>query len=663
MAEEIPGGFRGRRPVLRFLADALHTPPGSPPPRPLLMLLGPRGTGASQMHESALEYFRTVCPVAYLNFEPRAGGGQLSMREVLAALAHQLQSGKPLDPVAFPRLTIGLLATEHRWDPPTRGGARRLARVGITQRLRHPMPSRTRDIVGSLSRTAMQVTSAFEVPGPFSVLAAVSEHIEVSPGRQLNLLQERRGRQWYAGRVAGLTDPDDALVELNAWWYQETAEHRARVERLLLEAFVHDLRAHARGPLHNKSMLVLLDNCQEPMGLEFVRAWARVREALPEDGDGNDPAVIAGSLHEWPAAWGPSRDGGPGEGVRVVGSDAASLADWLGHRSADGGAGSWWYAVRLRNLTRDDVAALAALGRPRWTQEADWAHRLTGGLPWAVAQLARALPDSERPVSPRSLRMLPEVMAERGGPRLVDLALGRLLAGFTEQEVRTLEEWAAAHAVDEAPQVVPEPSGPVPRPLITRLLDRWLVHHGASGELRFLPWLRRLLLWRLAADEERWRRVHTAFHAHAERLQRPADVLYHRLALSELAGVADALTALLTGDQALPRREWVALLQRVCAAPNRLERHPEPEHHLARLATPGAAGTDELRRTVCGLVAAGWLWADPLTDPRGRMLPELAERFSRLAALLDRDTLPLYEEAARFRDWVPPQTQEGVAWW
>jgi len=61
-----------------------------------------------------------------------------------------------------------------------------------------------------------------------------------------------------------------------------------------------------------------------------------------------------------------------------------------------------------------------------------------------------------------------------------------------------------------------------------------------------------------------------------------------------------------------------------------------------------------------GLVAARWVWSDPLADPGMRLSHLIAEGFTQLSQLRRNDIVPLFNEAERYRHWRHPQTTGEV---
>jgi hypothetical protein len=101
-------GLRGRSGILSLVEECLTLPPGEE--RPVTMLLGPRGSGASQAHGAVLDRFGGEQPFAYVNF---GGDHSLLPRYALALIARQMgQKSRRYGRARFPLLTLGLLASD-----------------------------------------------------------------------------------------------------------------------------------------------------------------------------------------------------------------------------------------------------------------------------------------------------------------------------------------------------------------------------------------------------------------------------------------------------------------------------------------------------------------------------------------------------------------------
>ncbi|HEX5568604.1 MAG TPA: hypothetical protein VFY14_17045, partial [Streptomyces sp.] len=181
---------------------------------------------------------------------------------------------------------------------------------------------------------------------------------------------------------------------------------------------------------------------------------------------------------------------------------------------------------------------------------------------------------------------------------------------------------------------------------------RWLLDPERT-EPCLHPWLRRMLLWRLAADPDEWNTVHDLLGDHFEAENQPAEAMYHRLAAHRIDEVVSYLVARFREESAA---RWIALFNAVTSAPNRLPTDRPPLALLGELAPerPVRAITDT--SVVRGLVCARWVWSDPLGDPGMRLNGVIASRYDRLSELRGSDIVALYDEADRYRHWRRPAT-------
>lgn len=64
----VGAGALGRRGIVSLAGEALRRPPQEE--RPVTVLLGPRGSGASETHSALMELYGPTYPFAYLRFAP-----------------------------------------------------------------------------------------------------------------------------------------------------------------------------------------------------------------------------------------------------------------------------------------------------------------------------------------------------------------------------------------------------------------------------------------------------------------------------------------------------------------------------------------------------------------------------------------------------------------
>ncbi|PGH47640.1 hypothetical protein [Streptomyces sp. Ru87] len=664
-------GLRGREPVLQLVRDCLALPPDAD--RPVTVLLGPSGIGATDLHAGIKEQLAPEVPCAYLNFLRADAGGGLPLRTVLAGVLRELgRKMRDFSEPAFPRLLVGLIATEAPLDSHHRPQDRRSVSKLVRDRLRGPQgQGRYDSLLGPVTEVMGGLFGA--PPGVSEATREVLSAVAPRPGRIPRRLLAR-GIAWYGGgRVPPSEEPADALLDLNSWQHGTGGQVKGPedVERVLLRAFLADLRDHARGLLHHRSFLLLLDNCHTEAGRKFLRMLLELRHEDQVNRQGCDPLVTVASVHRWLDEWGPYT--GAQWNPEPVESDRASLDHWAATRSASGTEDYWWYPLELRPLrlteTRDVCAAV-----PRGEETAPAVQRLTGGLPWAVRHTAATLAAAHREQPPPAddpslpLRRVPGLRPphpatgpEQPAPSLADASLGYLLEELAEDpgSRSVLIRWSAARDLSVCARVLTSGAGHRGSSLRDGLRERWLLSDSEDGRLVLHPWLRRLLLWELGSDEALWRDTHERLAEHyrtgpqGQPEQEPGvdtelEEAYHSLALGRTGPVAALLTRRFTSRTS---EEWIRDFDLVTSAPNRLDKSRPPLALLDSL-TPGDHGPAmSLASVVHRMVVARWIWSDPLSDPGRRLNAVLASAYDHVAALRSARSSPLYDEAVRYRQW------------
>ncbi|MBQ0985824.1 hypothetical protein KBZ10_15120 [Streptomyces sp. F63] len=665
---ELPGGLRGREPVRELIHDCLALPPGAD--RPVTVLLGPTGIGATDLHAYVKERFAPDTPCAYLNFDAAAG---LDIRTVLGGLARELERKLTnYKEPGFPRFIVGLLTTGTPMEDLLRAHSRRRLPRLIRDELR-TLEGRYGSFLGQLAEALAEALDA--PPGVSDAAAAVLSSVTPRTG-QLPWRALNRGIGWYGdGRIPPCADPADALVELNSWQHRsdDGRENGPRdVERVLFRAFLADLREHAKGWLNHRAFLLLLDNCHTETGRRFLELLLEARHEDKAARRGCDPLVTLASVHRWLPEWGPAT--GVQWALRPQDSDLASLAHWEAGRGGESSDEFWWYPLELRPLRLADTRVLCA-GAPRRPDIVPGVQRLTGGLPWAVRHAVGALlraarehpaPEEDPYALLRRVPGLPPAPPvpgpDPGAPTLARASLGYLLEDLADEpgsdRRATLVRWSAARDLSVCAQVFGTGAGDHGEPLPGLLRERWLLA-AEDGRLVLHPWLRRLLLWELAADEEMWRDSHARLAAHyrtvrertAERTpggDPELEEMYHRLALGETEPVAGLLARRFAESGS---EDFIRDLDLVTSAPNRLDKTVPPLRLLDSLTTGSHAPAMSPEAVVRRLVVARWIWSDPLSDPGRRLNAVIASNFDHLAAMRSSGIVPLYDEAVRYRQW------------
>ncbi|WP_101255766.1 hypothetical protein [Streptomyces barkulensis] len=644
-------GMRGRNGILALVAECLDQPPGTE--RPVTMLVGPRGSGASEAHGAVMGRFGPEHPFAYLNF---AADQALLPRYALALIARQLERRLPQYRVSrFPRLTLGLLASDRELRMPDRSQGRR-----AVQRQLEDFRRQAEDRHGDYLSAFLEVAgSALGAPnGAPAVVAALLRDAAARGGRRLPGRVFAGAPQWFGDHpLVPSRDAWDALLELNMWRHSGSEQEKRILDRVLFAAFLDDLRHDTARWFAPGSYLLLLDNCHTDQGRLFLELLTGARRDAALTGAVCDPLTVVGSSNRWLENWGSSA--GDQWPWRLRGPDRAGLADWRERRPAHDSDDSWWYPLRLRDLTLDEVRTGIELASPRHSGLAPFVYRLTRGLPVAVRQVMDVLDLANTPRRGSGefdlwLRSLPgRRMRRTPHDTLADAALDHLLEDFPQTQREALVRCAAARDLSMGSRVLGAVSpGGAGESLFNEVRSRWLLEPG-HAQPRLHPWLRRLLLWRLAADPGEWDAVHELMADHFEAEGRFEETMYHRLAAHR---VEDVVEQMAVRFRELSAARWIRLFNAVTSAPNRLPADRSPLELLGELAPEAPTHSITDVSVIRGLVCARWLWSDPLGDPGLRLNSVIAAKYDRLSELRGSEIVALYDEAERYRHWRHPLT-------
>ncbi|RLU87486.1 hypothetical protein CTZ27_22930 [Streptomyces griseocarneus] len=622
---------------------------------PVITLVGTRGSGKSTTL-TWLGYLGSYRPHALYDFGSPA---RRRPHEVAARLAYGLSHRFPRQPtLRFPRLTLGLLVV----DPGLSLDPNDARRAG--NQLRRALQEVREYTVAAEVVDLLQDLSLVQIPGA----ALLAELIRRPPAIPLGIAR-RTGLSWYAGPHT----PLDALVALNRLSKSEADADRATVDRRLCEAFLADLRGEYARRRRDRNCVVLLDNIDADGGREFLDLLLQLRDAATAP----DPLLVVATASDTARVPGPFARGPAG--LRVHPPEQTSYESWARAVPEPPPDSSWrWYCVRLRDLTRSEVAQLGTEVAVRLPEAPPLVHRLTGGHPWSVSRLLdAAAPLAERDDREAALRGILS-RSVRASP---ELPLGRavllgLLQDLTEDQRAALVTCAAARTFDSACDAGLLDSFSIhTRNTLAGLVGTrlWLVDPesqdaGArggrgSGYLKdahldplprrpeLHPWLRLLLLQELAGRRDLWDGTHARLQDWHRLHGHPLDVTYHALARGKLDDAVEHLALAFT--ERTETDAWLYELYAVTAAPLRT---PVVTQWTAALRIEGLAeglapGSFTTRRTLTVLVTALWLAADPRNRlPSGN--PELnltiALMFQDLALRAAPGRVGLLREAAKY---------------
>ncbi len=478
-------------------------------------------------------------------------------------------------------------------------------------------------------------------------------------------------------------------------------EARARVTGQLWAAFLTDLRTsfadRKQAVNWTRNCVVLLDNAETEVARLFLTELRNERERHGRDRQ-PDPLTVAVTSR-----------GGLIQPVRLGGITPLAQANWQHYRErAVPEAGRGWYPVALPCIDWDETAEeLEGVERPAGNggQLTTAVHALAGGHLDATRTLVAAL--KEQPVTAGELNLAallaaPEPATFASSQRSVaDALLEALLASLDPANrgaVDDLATCAAARHREAARrlsmeaalmrQLSSEEEGVAGEASVIFTSEFWCPDAGGTPAFLY-PVLRRLLLLRLAArkpggpgDAPDWTQVHGWLRHRARRDKNRGAELYHTLALagaSPLETAAPGAAAVLGEDPSDPlarvtpqeyvarqladrlrdcdAREWLSLVSRVTAAPNRLDRRLPPREHVRGL-TAWAAQDEPYVGAVARFVMRSWIGADPLSAPHWwQLLREMAKEIDFFApyssdiGLADLgDEADLYREIAGYRE-------------
>jgi hypothetical protein len=625
---------------------------GSPRDPPIVVVVGGRGMGkTAALSEMAGAYGnrtpRALLDLASSRYAPPSGPGQAGdewdtplvriLRDLDWDLGLRTRLGGRL---RFPRLSFAMLAIA-TWQPDpkiTREEATGIletafqkiadGRSGEAQDARQKGRELARewasDVVADLAADAM----------PFPVNVFVKASVKALAKRTLSRAERSAALEWHEGWNPGAPgDGYEALVTLARQFHWD-GEHREEAEQALIAAFLADVSAGYRGLTGARKAgrpIVLLDNAdRNEAGIRFLnlvlaqRARARAQA---------DPAVIV-------AAGSRSLRGRLGAGDQEAGR----------HRTGSlpaGGSDRFLAWSELGHLGyRDALAMLDGVDQRR--SPPNLAHliwRLTGGLPLAVDEIARAVvgrvpaggpaggsPERMPPVAAADILSLPvKGKSDASEESVAAYILRRLVP----------EDNLRSHLVTFAPAADLKAAKAISFDDQAERADEFLRDNAWSATARHFVGnylLRTLLLHQLAGREGPRSRaqVHASLREYygaagtgplLEDLE-PAR-LYYCLALGDRAHVADRLGQAFASDAG----EWLDALRQIACAPDQAGPGEPGRRAVALGADDGKIPDDEVRRSIHRLVHAAWFLADPFADPDTEVADQLAGELAFLARM------------------------------
>ncbi|WP_433274345.1 hypothetical protein ACQPZF_21495 [Actinosynnema sp. CS-041913] len=633
----------GVRGIAWGLVDELTRRPGGRGRElPVVVALGSRGTGKTALLGRIGERCENRVPWAVLDFEE---SGEARPSKVLTELAFDLSRDvRQFGRIAFPRLWLCGLVLAGNLNTADR--PRALA--GLNELMSKDRPlERHRDQVLELARLAGE---AGGLPGwaPNATNTLLNGLDWLSRRRML-----RSVRRLSTGSAR---DPRDLLVDLSKKDRGSPADRRA-VDDIVFDAFLADLHQAFTGRLHHlrrtANCVILLDNAHTPEGRAFLSALLAARHRF---GVAADHAAVFATSRTWDVAWNGTwrRPGTPPNGANPPLPRTPEEADRDSRTRTDWGR---WYLVDLGRLDAADTEDVVS--RTEVDLPPGLPHRLTRGHLGGLRTLLDIVAVQDEPPRGRALRGLLSLTAGPDRPvSLADEALDALVQDLPPPLREDLVTASAGRGIEflSDPTVLasalPDGGGTLYAFLVNNFLLA-LEPDGDGGRVALDPWLRTLLLHRLARRAEDspvgWTAVHRRCREYYEGLGLPTEARYHDLALGDVGAVVAHLAGpFAKADHPLDQptaRAWLRDLDLVTSAPNRPAADADPLSQVEKLIEDVPAADAALAR----LIAALWLHGDPLGDPGDTLRGRIANAYGALAQHRGQGSILLYDRAERYR--------------
>ncbi|MFF6987528.1 hypothetical protein [Streptomyces sp. NPDC010273] len=549
--------------------------------------------------------------------DDRADGSHLTDLLYLLSYRLGLRVRRTMQPLRFPRLSLGLLVVTAWRADETSAAATTVSPQDLRraeQRLRDVI-SRNGDGQGERRARLVEWIQALErdLPAGASGLGPLEgagrAALRTAAPRLLPSQVNRGALRWWDDHLRH--EQGDAVQKLFGFVrdFRRPGGDRLPLEASLIAAFLADI-THHYGLLRRKNEaplpLILLDNTHAPLGARFLGPLRR--EGADKDTMG--PVVVAARLGDARAH----------RALRQVADPSAVLG-----QLADG-----VLRLGLPALEHGDIdRVLDTADRPPYLPLL--IDRFAGGRAGSariLAGVADAVAPGRAPDAHPAASLLDAVGAD-DGESTADRVLAVLVPELAQRERLALLASAldanAARRLWSGPNLGDTLEGQVVEAL--NLLDGvcWapVSWPGTDGSMPFVadPALRLLLLHSLRTwtTPERWREIHqhlrSGYAPDGGAGQVPAAYLHHTLALGLTDEVARSLHHWL--DHSTPTA-WLAAVNIVCAAP-----HPPAGFEAVPVDGPcggcrqdvSAARDEVVHRAVARLLEALWEQSDPLNAP------------------------------------------------
>jgi hypothetical protein len=674
----------GRGRIVRIVGDALKRKGVPSRPLPIILIVGPRGSGGTAVLGRLWSEYGQDSPGVQLDLAK----AQTASDVVFAAMQGLRRKIPGIRAIQFSRLRLAFKALSYIDDGGGRVAFDAYMKSGNRTAAIGSLLQESADRAAPLLRSPdQQVVAAFLAPAVSGLLSGIDRH------------RDKKILEWFTttNHMPGGSDGHDQLWELFSRQQEQTDDSQRQVDKTLCAALLADLRADFNtssllAGQRTTNCLLLFDGAGTKVGDRFLELLEECRRESEIAGESGDPVVLVAVRRGRPHRW---------IGEPIGANDEQLAQSWL-----DPARDGWWFPVRLTDLSREDTIQMTrsnVLGSTR--RDADLIHALTGGHAAATRLLVSHLQQSDKSVV-EVRRLLSHKVDSSGEPatarnaRAVDTTLEQyLFERVFAQDLHTLphsvgetggagsgstgvagntgrgrtaniadsaseESMADAIAVCAATPELrlgacqgvfrylgwTQISAVEARDLLvsTMWLDQTRPQGSADPKLHPLAEL--LLTGWAARDLQKWRNIHSGYVTCYSRAQDAALRQHHKLALVDLlqtADFAEIVEYLDTERGRCPAQEWLTLLDTVTSAPSRLSTTRDPRTSVTTLA--GAADPGDRRRVIARLAAARWLARDRTFDPSHQLARLVANEYDNLAQLSAPDGEVFFEESAAYR--------------
>lgn len=651
---------------------------GNSRPQPVVVLLGPVGSGKSSTLNSMQVDCGSAVVHAKVDFEP-SENRPTSTVETLAQIAGQMSGRKwPARGVPrFARFTLGLIAAQTRLNPGDRVRSRENLQSLIGDFARNPDMEREGLAAGPL---AAELPGLVRALGRRPLKGVKPGDVDIPGAEDYTLLDAlvSLNQQVHA-------DPRSMTSWLTAAFLADVREDHVRMAKPDPGSRCHcDVRD--RRHLHN--WVLLLDNIDHGVGEEFLEDLQDAREhQLRVNPKSHDALLVIASSgrwnHDWGEDWRPVWIPEPGDRQRartVVSCDRASYEHWLGEQDADAAPPPRYYPVLMEPLAVRETARILETTemdvRCRFVQQA------TGGLPAAVNLLAPVVRGQKLEPGARDTISRLDGPGRKGESawleRLEKLRLTRHVQDIDIREFVTAAPYATAPwlmPADAAEEHLPRQVGRIITELRTAL---WVTvqgdDRGGPGRTKLHPWVARMLTSALAArpgsDANGYLPRFRAFlasmpstNAEDKPLSDVTREMYCHLALDHFDDVVDHFKEKFDVE---PHQSWIDRLSLVASAPGYHSLTKDSEDVFRELTggrrerqrdgrqdpSAQAVVVDEraIENIVVRLVAAERLASDPFAVPDPRLKDRIVNIYRRELPPLGTSDVSAFYSAARRAD-------------